>query len=318
MIGSVRRHAAQGLPIYLLLLALMVVTGVISEDFRQIGNLQNLGDRMAPLAVLALAQTLAILVGGIDLSVGAMVSVATVILSFTGKDPTLGLWPAIALVLVIGLVLGAANGLGIVALHLDPLIMTLASSAVLQGVALFLRPQPGGLIDLPFARALGERPLGIPVGFILTLVIFAAVWVFLSYTRAGRAMYAVGGNLEAARQSGIGVNRTRILAYTLTGLLAAIAGILLAARIYGGNPVVGNSMTLDSIAAAIVGGTPFPGGSGGPVGTFGGAALLGIIGNVLNMVEASPYYQYIVKGLILAGALVFFYYRRRETSHALA
>ncbi len=318
MIGSVRRHAAQGLPIYVLLLALMVVTGALSSDFRDPANLQNLADRTAPLAVLALGQTIVILVGGIDLSVGAMVSVATVVLSFTGRDPTIGLLPALVAVLAIGLTLGVVNGLGVVALRLDPLIMTLASSAVMQGLALFLRQSPGGMIDRPFADMLGQRPLGVPVGFLLALVLFALIWTLLSYTRAGRAMYAVGGNLEFARESGIGVDRTRLLAYVLASLLAAVAGILLAARIYSGDPVVGNSMTLDSIAAAIVGGTPFPGGAGGPVGTLGGATLLAIVGNVLNMLAVSSYFQYILKGLILASALVFFFYRRRETTNALA
>jgi ribose transport system permease protein len=318
MIGSMRRHAAQGLPIYVLLIALIVLTGALSEDFRDPGNLQNLADRMAPLAVLALAQTVVILVGGIDLSVGAMVSLVTVILSFTGRDATIGIMAAVPLVLVLGAAFGAINGLGVVALRLDPLIMTLASSAVLQGLALFLRQSPGGLIDPSFADALGQRPLGVPGGFILAILLFALVWMLLSYTRVGRAMYAVGGNLESARESGIGVDRTRLLAYVLAGLLAAAAGVLLAARIHAGDPVVGNSMTLDSVAAAIVGGTPFPGGSGGPVGTFGGAGLLAIIGNVLNMLNVSAYYQYIIKGLILASALVFFFYRRRETSHALA
>ena len=318
MIGSMRRHAAQGLPIYVLLIALIVLTGALSEDFRDPGNLQNLADRMAPLAVLALAQTVVILVGGIDLSVGAMVSLVTVILSFTGRDATIGIMTAVPLVLVFGAAFGAINGLGVVALRLDPLIMTLASSAVLQGLALFLRQSPGGLIDPSFADALGQRPLGVSGGFILAILLFALVWMLLSYTRVGRAMYAVGGNLESARGSGIGVDRTRLLAYVLAGLLAAAAGVLLAARIHAGDPVVGNSMTLDSVAAAIVGGTPFPGGSGGPVGTFGGAGLLAIIGNVLNMLNVSAYYQYIIKGLILASALVFFFYRRRETSHALA
>jgi len=318
MIGSMRRHAAQGLPIYVLLIALIVLTGALSEDFRDPGNLQNLADRMAPLAVLALAQTVVILVGGIDLSVGAMVSLVTVILSFTGRDATIGIMAAVPLVLVLGAAFGAINGLGVVALRLDPLIMTLASSAVLQGLALFLRQSPGGLIDPSFADALGQRPFGVPGGFILAILLFALVWMLLSYTRVGRAMYAVGGNLESARESGIGVDRTRLLAYVLAGLLAAAAGVLLAARIHAGDPVVGNSMTLDSVAAAIVGGTPFPGGSGGPVGTFGGAGLLAIIGNVLNMLNVSAYYQYIIKGLILASALVFFFYRRRETSHALA
>lgn len=318
MIGSMRRHAAQGLPIYVLLIALIVLTGALSEDFRDPGNLQNLADRMAPLAVLALAQTVVILVGGIDLSVGAMVSLVTVILSFTGRDATIGIMAAVPLVLVLGAAFGAINGLGVVALRLDPLIMTLASSAVLQGLALFLRQSPGGLIDPSFADALGQRPLGVPGGFILAILLFALVWMLLSYTRVGRAMYAVGGNLESARESGIGVDRTRLVAYVLAGVLAAAAGVLLAARIHAGDPVVGNSMTLDSVAAAIVGGTPFPGGSGGPVGTFGGAGLLAIIGNVLNMLNVSAYYQYIIKGLILASALVFFFYRRRETSHALA
>ncbi len=318
MIGSARRHATQGLPIYAILFAVMAFTAALSSDFRQLGNLQNVADRMAPLAVLALAQTLVILVGGIDLSVGAMVSVATVILSFTGRNATIGLVPALVMVLAVGTLTGAANGIGVVVLRLEPLIMTLASSAILQGLALLVRSQPGGLIDLGFAQAIDTQVLAVPVGALLALAIFTLVWVLLSYTRAGRAMYAIGCNLESARQSGVPVNRVRLLTYTLAGLLAAVAGILLAARIYGGDPVVGNSMTLDSIAAAIIGGTPFPGGSGGPVGTLGGAALLAIIGNVLNMLEVSPYYQYIIKGLILAGALFFFYIRRRDTAHAVA
>lgn len=318
MIGSMRRHAAQGLPIYAILLGLMAITAVLEVDFRQIGNLQNLADRMAPLAVLSLAQTLVILIGGIDLSVGAVVSVSTVILSFSGRDPTIDLVPALLLVLLLGTATGFANGLGVVALRLDPLIMTLSSSAILQGVALWVRPQPGGIIDLAFAGAMGDRALGVSVSFLLTIVIFALVWVLMSYTRFGRAMYAIGGNLESSRQSGVPVNRVRVLTYTLAGFLAAVAGILLAARIYGGDALVGNSMTLDSIAATIIGGTPFPGGSGGAVGTFGGAGLLAIIGNVLNMLAVSPYYQYIIKGLILAGALFFFYIRRRGRGYALA
>jgi len=318
MIGSMRRHAAQGLPIYAILLGLMAITAVLEVDFRQIGNLQNLADRMAPLAVLSLAQTLVILIGGIDLSVGAVVSVSTVILSFSGRDPTIDLVPALLLVLLLGTATGFANGLGVVALRLDPLIMTLSSSAILQGVALWVRPQPGGSINLAFAGAMGDRTLGVSVSFLLTIVIFALVWVLMSYTRFGRAMYAIGGNLESSRQSGVPVNRVRVLTYTLAGFLAAVAGILLAARIYGGDALVGNSMTLDSIAATIIGGTPFPGGSGGAVGTFGGAGLLAIIGNVLNMLAVSPYYQYIIKGLILAGALFFFYIRRRGRGYALA
>lgn len=318
MIGSMRRHAAQGLPIYVLLLALMAATSLLSEDFRDPVNLQNLGDRMAPLAVLSLAQTIVILAGGIDLSVGAMVSVATVILSFSGRDATIPVLPAILLVLLLGVAFGAINGLGVVWLRMDPLIMTLATSAILQGIALFLRQAPGGLVSMDLAGVLNARPLGFPVSFLFALALFALVWVFLSYTRPGRAIYAVGGNLELARESGIRTGQVRILAHVLCGLLAAVAGILLAARIYAGDPVVGNSMTLDSVAAAIVGGTPFPGGSGGPVGTFGGAGLLAIIGNLLNMLDVSAYYQYIIKGLILAVALVFFFYRRgRETAHAV-
>jgi len=317
LVGSMRHHAAQGIPIYLVVIALAVFTGLFSEHFFTVGNIQNLAERMSPLALLALGQTIAILVGGIDLSVGAVVSLITVVLSFTGRDATLSILPALLLCLLIGLVVGVLNGMGAVYLRLDPLIASLAMSAIVQGVALIFRQSPGGSVYTPFALFLGSRIAGIPVNFLLTLLIYVLVWILLSFTRFGRSVYAVGGNQEHARQSGIDVARVKILASALVGLLASLAGILLAARIYSGDPVIGNPMTLDSVAGAIVGGTPFPGGSGGPVGTLAGAMLLTLIGNLLNMLNVAAYYQYIIKGLILAGALVFYYSRkRRETAHA--
>ncbi|MEX0975190.1 MAG: ABC transporter permease [Bacillota bacterium] len=313
MIGSQRYHIKQGIPIYLLVLALMAITGMLSSTFLTLGNLGNVADRIAPLAVTALAQTVCILSGGTDLSLGAIVSLATVILSFTGgAGAALSLPMGIMLCLVMGLLAGLSNGLGITYLKLPPLIMTLSTSAILQGVALYLRETPGGSVNGAFCDLIGWRLGFLPVSFLLCLLLYGLIWWVLSFTRIGRSIYAVGGHPENARKCGISIVGVRIRAHMLGGALASIGGMMLAARVYSGDPVIGLPMGMDSVAATLVGGTAIVGGIGGPVGTLAGAILLSMMSNLLNLLNVYVYYQYILRGLILCGALVLYQLRRKE------
>lgn len=312
MIGSQRYHVKQGIPIYLLVVALMVITGILSPTFLTLGNLGNVADRIAPLAVTALAQTVCVLSGGPDLSLGANLSLATVILSFTGgATASLGLVQGLILCVVMGLLAGLVNGLGTTYLRLPSLIMTLSTSAILQGVALHLRETPGGSVNGAFCDLLGLRLGFLPVSFLLCIALYAAIWWVLSFTKLGRSIYAVGGHPENARKCGIDIIRTRIGAHMLGGALAAVAGMMLAARVYSGDPVIGLPMGMDSIAATLVGGTAIVGGIGGPVGSFAGAMLLSMMSNLLNLLDVYVYYQYILRGLILCGALVLYQIRRQ-------
>lgn len=289
----------------------MLITSILSPTFLTGQNLGNVADRISPLSIVALAQTVCVLSGGIDLSLGANVSLATVILSFTGRGGTLAIGPALLVCLLTGMTAGLANGIGIVHFNLPPLIMTLSSSVILQGISLHFREIPGGSVDMAFCDALGERIGFIPVRFMLALVLYAAVWWFPSFTKFGRHIYAVGGNAEFARRSGINPTLVRIGAHTIAGVLGATGGIMLAARVYSGDPVIGAPLGMDSVAATIVGGTSFPGGIGGAVGTLAGAALMAMMSNLLNMLNIYVHYQYILRGLILCGALVIYHARRK-------
>lgn len=312
MIGSVRYHAKRGLPIYLLVIFLMIVTGTLSPKFLTVGNLGNVAGRIAPLAVTALGQTVCVLSGGPDLSLGANLSLATVILSYTGgPNRQISLALGLLLCLAVGLLAGFVNGIGTTYLRLPSLIMTLSTSAILQGVALRFRETPGGIVDVAFCDLLGRRLGFLPVSFLLCLILYGLIWWVLSFTKLGRAIYALGGHAENARKCGINVVKTRIGAYMLGGVLASIAGMMLAARVYSGDPVIGLPMGMDSVAATLVGGTAISGGIGGPVGSLAGAILLSMMSNLLNLLDVYVYYQYILRGLILCGALVLYQIRRQ-------
>ena len=164
---------------------------------------------------------------------------------------------------------------------------------------------------MAFCDLLGRRLGFLPVSFLLCLILYAPIWWVLSFTKLGRAIYALGGHAENARKCGINVVKTRIGAYMLGGVLASIAGMMLAARVYSGDPVIGLPMGMDSVAATLVGGTAISGGIGGPVGSLAGAILLSMMSNLLNLLDVYVYYQYILRGLILCGALVLYQIRRQ-------
>jgi len=249
--------------------------------------------------LVGLGQTFVVLSRGFDLSVGVVASLATAIASVTMHW---GIGPSIVFILVVSCAIGMINGLGVSKLGIDSFIMTLGMMFLLTGVTLLIRPSPGGFIPVNFKRFLlyqvGEFPL-VPV---LILFLTGCVGVLvLQKRRFGREIYAVGGDPESAKMSGVNVDRTRIKVFMVSALSAACAGLFVSARIGSGNAEAGAPYLFDSFTAVFMGGTLVTGGIGGYRGTIASALIIASIGHILQFLGITIWYHFIVKGLLLAG-----------------
>ena len=285
------------------LLVLALAMTLVSDRFFTWENLGNIGRQVSINAIIATGMTLVIITGGVDLSVGAVMTLA---MTF-GAGAMLAGVPvplAVALALLTGVVCGAANGVLIAYARLPAIIVTLAMMEIPRGIALLYT---GGypLSNLPAAFGpLGRGEiLGVHVPTLVMLAVVVAGHLFLTRVVAGRAFYALGGNEEAARLSGLPVNRYKLLAYTLSGFTAALAGVVLASRLMSGQPNAGIGFELDAIAAVVLGGTSIAGGRGSIIGTLIGAVTLGLLNNGLNLMSVSPYTQKILKGGVILVAI---------------
>ena len=285
------------------LIVLIVISGILEGSFLTLGNFINLIITSVPLIMVTYAQTVIILGGGLDLSVGAMICLANVLCATTMKDTPFGFIIGIILSLVVGAVFGFANGMIITKGKQQPIIITLAMSSIVGGLALAILPKPGGLVHKGFGRFLTGDILGIPVPLILVIVVSVVMWFLVSKTSFGRAIYAIGGNTSAAYSTGIQVDRVKIISYMLSGVLSAMAGIYISAQIYSGDPTIGLTYTLKSVTTVVVGGTALAGGKGGIIGGLIGSFILLIINNMLNLINISTFYQFIFQGGILIIAL---------------
>lgn len=288
-----------------LLLLLIVAGGFLSDRFLTWRNFGNLFQQLIVLGLVSLGQTFVVLMGGIDLAIGSLVSALTVFLaSFLEWRPDL-LWPALLLALVAATGIGALNGLLTVVLRVHSLIVTLGMSSIIFGATLMYRREPGGSVPQGFADAAYAKIGGVPVCTILLVAIFALAGLWLQRTRSGRNIYFAGGDREAARLNGVPVDRVVVLAYALSGLCAAAAAIFLTARTGVGDPRIGAALTLQSITPVVVGGTILAGGRGGVLGTLLGVMLVATLNNLLNFVNVSSYYQWVIQGLIIIIAVGF-------------
>jgi ribose transport system permease protein len=254
------------------------------------------------LAFVAIAQTLPVLTSGLDLSVGSVFVLANCVASTVVTGSPLQIALGVVAVLVSGLVCGALNGLVVVVGRLQPIIATLATGAIYGGVALWLRPTPGGTIDEDFADFVTGSAGGVvPVSLLVLIAAIVLVWIPYRRSVAGRAAYAIGSSEQAAYMSGVPVARSKFLAYMLAGLFAAIAGLLLTCVTYSGeaNAMLGGSYTLSSVAAVVVGGTSLYGGSGGAIGTIFGAFVLRTIGDLLFVFDIDALAQPLFLGVVL-------------------
>ena len=308
-----REFLARSGPLWGLVILCVVMT-ILSPYFLTFNNLFNVGTQIAVIAILALGQTFVIVSGGIDLSVGSVLGLAGIVFGWATAVANLPLPLALALGVGAGASAGLINGLLITLGNLPPFIATLAMLSAARGLALVisggipLNPIPGPILSLGSGDLFGFVPL--PV--ILMLVMWAITVGILRSTYAGRAMYAIGGNEEASRLSGINVSRQKLLIYTLSGLFAGIAGVLLTARLASAQPQAGFTFELDAIAAVVIGGASLSGGVGSASGTLIGALILGVLRNGLNLLNVSAFWQQVVIGAVIALAVMTDTLRRRK------
>jgi len=287
---------------------LILIAASASDVFFTQRNLSNLFRQIVTNGLASLGMLVVILTGGIDLSVGPIVALTGILAA--GLTDQIGLPLAVLVGLSIGLLAGAVNGFLVARFRLPPFIVTLATLSAFRGVIYVYSETPQTPGNPAFRRLLGGGFIGpVPVAVIIMLACFPLVWVFLNRTTVGRAIVAIGGNEEAVRLAGINVGRHILLAYIISGLFSAVAGVLLASRLGIAQPNVGVGYELDAIAAVVIGGGILGGGGGGVIGTFGGVLTLGLIDNLLNLFNVQSYYQQILKGLIIVFAVLA---RRRE------
>jgi ribose transport system permease protein len=254
------------------------------------------------LAFVAIAQTIPVLTSGLDLSVGSVFVMANCLASTVVVGTPLQVALGVAAVLASGVVCGAINGVVVVFGRLQPIIATLATGAMYGGVALWLRPTPGGEVNENFADFVtGSLGDVIPVSILVLIAAVVVIWIPYRRSAIGRAAYAIGSSEQAAYMSGVPVARAKFLAYLLAGLFAAIAGLLLTCITYSGeaNALLGGSYTLSSVAAVVVGGTSLYGGAGGAIGTIFGAFVLRTIGDLLFVFDIDPLSQPLFLGIVL-------------------
>jgi ribose transport system permease protein len=284
--------------IYAILLAFWIAASIASPYFRTISTFSNIITSAVPIALIGFAQTFVVLSRGFDLSVGAVASMATAVASVVMVENT---FLGIAMVLLIAVIIGTINGFGVTKFHIDPFIMTLCMMFFLTGVNLLIRPSPGGYIPDGFKKLLLFQVNEFPVIAFLILVLTAAVgYIVLKKRKFGREIYALGGEPEYARMSGIKTDSTRIKVYIVSALASALGGLYIAARIGSGNAEAGSSYLFDSFTTVFMGGTLVTGGVGGYSGTLGAALIISSIGRILQFLGINIWYHFIVKGVLLA------------------
>ncbi|MBB5574845.1 ABC transporter permease [Rhizobium paranaense] len=297
--GLIQLRRNRGLSgVYLVVSAFLILYVVLFPGILSISGFSKFTQNWFPLALVTMAQAVLMLNGGITLAIGPLVSLGAVIAATT-MEGALGVPGGILAVALAGLAIGAVIGAIVTHLRLPAIIVTLAGSFIITGVALILLPRPGGFIPEWLSTTLaGDTPIAFLL-FVMTLVLWKA---FLA-TPLGLGIYAAGDNPIGAFRSGVPVERVKVVAFALSGLLAALTGLFVAAQTGSGDPVIGAPFTLNSIAASVLGGVGFLGGKGTMRGAICGSLLLSVMINVMFFLGFPPVAQYVAQGLIIVGAV---------------
>lgn len=294
------------------IIAMSIVFSLLNPNFYGETNLRNVARQMAILGIVACGQTMVILSGGFDLSIGMVLGLISVVGSMVLSE--YGLWPGLIAGIAMGAAVGAMNGSMIAKAGLPPFIATLATFSAARGLALILS---GGLpmTDLPpeLSFLAAGHFFTLPLPAIIAVAVFVSCYLLTKKTRFGRYIYAIGGNEEAALYSGIPVARYKIAVWVLNGALVGLAAMVLTSRAVSGHATLGEGMELESIAATVIGGTALGRGRGGIFNTFLGVIAMGILTNGLNLINVSTYYQMVAIGIIIAGAVYFDQLRFRRS-----
>ncbi|MCL1927347.1 MAG: ABC transporter permease [Treponema sp.] len=337
---NLSRAQQQILSTFMGLVLLGLFFSIFTKYFFNIDNLITVAQQTTVIAIIAMGQTYVLITGGIDLSIGSNIALCAMVAAmmmvhdeFIGIHPDLPMFIALLLGLLTGVLSGAANGAMIAFGKLPPFIATLGTMTIARGLALTMtQGYPiSGLPNSFTAMGTGYNfgigniydiemggyyvPPGVPKIPNIVVIMLITVFIFgfiLQKTKWGRHVYAVGSNFEAARLSGVNTKKTIMMVYMFSGFLAALAGCLLAARVYSAGPAAGDGYELDAVASSVIGGTSTMGGEGTGIGTFIGAFIIGILRNGLNLMGVNPFIQKIVIGLVIVGSVFLDRIRNRE------
>ncbi|MBK9697202.1 MAG: ribose ABC transporter permease [Propionibacteriaceae bacterium] len=291
----------------IVLAALCLILAVISPTFRTQDNLVNILQQVTINAIIAVGMTLVIFTGGVDLSVGSVLGLSGIVMGIMIVDNKMSPLIAVPVAIALGAACGFVNGILISKLKLQPMIATLAMMSMARGAALTLA---NGKTITGYSKEftwIGQGTIpgtGIPVQIVLMLALYVGFYYLMKYRKTGRYIYAIGGNEEATRLSGINVVKYKTLTYTLAGTLAALASFVLVAKLNSAQPIAGQDYELDAIASAVIGGASLLGGSGNMWGTLMGAIIIGVIRNGLNLLNVSSNLQKLILGIIILIAIL--------------
>jgi ribose transport system permease protein len=289
------------------LILMITAASIASPTFRSPENLITLLKQAVVPGILGAAQTILILSGAIDLSMGSAVTLISLVTAGIMNSREELILPVAFLGILIGTGIGLIHGILTTKARLEPFIVTLGTFSILQGIAYAYTTVPIGGIATPMSTALYYGQLGpIPYSIFYFIVIFILAYLLLTRTSFGRKLYAIGGNPEVARRSGINVDRIKLIRFTLAGFLVSIAALILTARMGIGDPLAGQGMELDTITASVIGGVSLFGGRGSLLGTLAGILILGVINNFMVMLDVSMFYQQLIKGAIVLIAVAIY------------
>ena len=337
---NLTRAQQQILSCLIALVALGVFFTIFSRYFLNVDNLFTVAQQTTVIAIIAVGQTYVMITGGIDLSIGSNIALCSMVAAmFMPHDPFIGIQPglpvfiALLMGLLTGVLAGAANGTMVAYGRIPPFIATLGTMTISRGLALSMTkgypitglPEAFTNLGTGYNFGLGNVfdpdlginivPPGIPKIPNIVVIMVVTVFIFgfiLQKTKYGRYVYSIGSNFEAARLSGVNTKRTILMVYMFSGFLAALAGCLLAARVYSASPAAGDGYELDAVASSVIGGTSTLGGEGTIAGTFIGAFIIGVLRNGLNLIGINPFVQRIVIGLVIVGSVFLDRVRNRE------
>jgi ribose transport system permease protein len=310
---------ASGAVVWLVVVALAVLAFVRSDDFGTAANLTNLGRQAVVLMLVALAQFFVVLVGGVDLSIGANVRLTAIIAAMTMAGSDSGFLLGIAVAVALGALVGAVNGLIVAVLRLEAFIATLATQALLVGVALYIAATPQGRSAPLLDRLYGAKlPGGVYVITAVALVIWFVAAFALYRSPWGRHVYATGGDRDVAALSGVRTTAVTLTVFVLAGLLGGIAGVVTLAGSGVGDPNAAAGLEFTALAIVVIGGASLAGGRGRLIGVFGGVMLFALLGNVFNLLRVDVWYQQGIRGLVILVAAAAYVQRRRAPTRRSA
>lgn len=294
-------------PVFIMLMVASVFS-CMHARFLTVDNFMNILKQNSHYGILAAGVCFAILLGGIDISLGSVLAFSGAMASFI-VSRGISVVLAVVVALIIGAIAGLMNGVFIARFKLQPMIVTLATMSIFRGATLVLtngKSIPIGKLEgSVIFKQIGQGSIGfLPIPVLLLILVYAVVFYILNKTAFGRHVYAIGGNEDAARLSGINVSRVKILCHVLCGLMAGVAGVMVTARVASATPTAGDGYEMDAIAAAVIGGISLRGGEGQVLFTIVGAIIIGMLNNILNLMNVSSYYQTIIKGIVILIAVL--------------